>query len=100
MLSHNCGNWNCNWRDVMTLDEMTQNEAIIEKKKRTFSDEHKAKISAAKKGKTFSDEHKAKLSAARKGKEPWNKGLRKQKSCWFCNKMWMCIDCPAQAVGG
>lgn len=33
------------------------------------------KISKAKKGKKFSEDHKAKLSAARKGKEPWNKGI-------------------------
>ncbi|KAK9916954.1 hypothetical protein WJX75_009179 [Coccomyxa subellipsoidea] len=36
----------------------------IKKKTRQFSDEHKAKLSAAARGRQFSDEHKAKLSAA------------------------------------
>lgn len=36
----------------------------VKKKTRQFSDEHKAKLSAAARGRQFSDEHKAKLSAA------------------------------------
>lgn len=39
-----------------------------------FTDEHKAKISAAHKGKTFSAESRAKMSASMKGRIPWNKG--------------------------
>ncbi|WP_353485420.1 NUMOD3 domain-containing DNA-binding protein [Haliscomenobacter sp.] len=39
-----------------------------------FTDEHKAKMSAAHLGKTFSKESREKMSAAKKGRIPWNKG--------------------------
>ncbi len=42
---------------------------------KTFTAEHKAKISAAHIGKTFSNETRTKMSDAKKGKIPWNKGL-------------------------
>lgn len=38
------------------------------KQKRTFSPEHRAKLSAAFRGKTKSPEHRAKLSASHRGK--------------------------------
>ena len=44
---------------------------------KTFSQEHKDKISAAHLGKTFSAESRAKMSASMKGRVPWNKGKNK-----------------------
>ena len=41
-------------------------------KKRTI--ETRTNISNALKGRTFSDEHRKKISEARKGKKPWNTG--------------------------
>ena len=47
------------------------------KNRKPLSDETKEKISAAKKGKKFSDEAKAKMSAAKKGKTGYWKGKKR-----------------------
>lgn len=67
---------------LSNLVYLTRGEHMrLHREGKKFSEEHKAKLSAAlkgktspNKGKTFSEEHRAKLSAARKGKPSPNKG--------------------------
>jgi group I intron endonuclease len=51
---------------------------ICGNKGKTFTQEHKDKISASHKGRKFTEEHKKRLSEAKKGKSTWNKGLTKE----------------------
>jgi len=45
-------------------------------KGKTYSEEHKRKISEANKGRKFSEEHMRKISESNKGRIPWNKSKR------------------------
>lgn len=70
--------------------------------KNPHTEEWNNNISNAKKGKTFSEEHKRKLSETHKGKSTWNKGKKCPGLYWWTNGIVniRTKECPIGFVSG